>query len=51
MVMPLTALSLSHTQTGMFGLAGFAGMLAAARAGKWADGDGLSALPARRWRC
>ncbi len=28
---------LSHTQTGMFGLAGFAGMLAAARAGKWAD--------------
>lgn len=37
MVMPLTALSLSHTQTGMFGLAGFAGMLAAARAGKWAD--------------
>ncbi|MBN0997197.1 MFS transporter, partial [Pseudomonas aeruginosa] len=37
MVMPLTALSLSHTLTGMFGLAGFAGMLAAARAGKWAD--------------
>ena len=34
---PLSALSLSHTQTGMFGLAGFAGMLAAARAGKWAD--------------
>lgn len=51
MVMPLTALSLSHTQTGMFGLAGFAGMLAAARAGKWADQDGLSALPAWRWRC
>ncbi len=53
MVMPLTALSLSHTQTGMFGLAGFAGMLAAARAGKWADQGMGSAhyLPAWRWRC
>lgn len=28
MVMPLTALSLSHTQAGMFGLAGLAGVLA-----------------------
>ncbi|PLC76352.1 MFS transporter [Klebsiella variicola] len=37
MVMPLTALSLSHTQTGMFGLAGIAGVLAASRAGRWAD--------------
>ncbi|WP_236263599.1 MFS transporter [Pantoea sp. S62] len=37
MVMPLTARALSHTQTGMFGLAGIAGVLAASHAGKWAD--------------
>lgn len=37
MVMPLTAMSLSATQTGMFGFAGIAGALAASRAGKWAD--------------
>lgn len=37
MVMPLSTLSLSHTQIGMFGLAGVAGALAAAKAGAWAD--------------
>lgn len=37
MVLPLTAMSLSHTQTGLFSLAGIAGALAASRSGAWAD--------------
>lgn len=39
MVLPLSAapFSLSHTEIGLFGLAGVAGALAAAKAGHWAD--------------
>lgn len=39
LVLPLSVppFSLSHTQVGLFGLAGIAGALAASRAGHWAD--------------
>ncbi|WDZ79775.1 MFS transporter (plasmid) [Ensifer adhaerens] len=39
LVLPLSAppFSMSHTQVGLFGLAGIAGALAASRAGHWAD--------------
>lgn len=39
LVLPLSAppFSMSHTQVGLFGLAGVAGALAASRAGRWAD--------------
>lgn len=37
LVLPLNAMSLSQTQTGMFGLAGVAGALAATKGGVWAD--------------
>ncbi|MCY1508319.1 Inner membrane transport protein YnfM [compost metagenome] len=39
LVLPLSAppFSMSHTEVGLFGLAGIAGALAASRAGHWAD--------------
>ena len=37
MVLPLSQLGFNHTETGLFGLAGIAGALAAIRAGRWVD--------------
>ncbi|WP_313017375.1 MFS transporter [Atlantibacter hermannii] len=44
MVMPLSAMSLSHTQTGMFGLAGVAGLWADRGIGQRATGLALALL-------